>query len=281
MRLNAYVMLGDPAFVGPSIRAYYPFVDRIVVSYDEEHLSWTRTPLPVDTCLDAVRALDVDGKCDFRPGRFAREGFDPLENDTFQRNAALADASRGADWVLQLDTDEVIPRPDIFLETLRHADDAGAGGLEFPARWLYTRVKPGLFLESSRRLWRPAMSYPGPVAVRAGSTLTLARQADVPLHRVDVRPWNTDPAHPSDAVVHEVVALSSAVNHYSWVRSDDFIRRKVGWSGHAAELAEGGDYLKWRSATEHPLRTVLTSPFRTGGRRFRFGRAADFMGEGR
>lgn len=280
MKLNAYVMLGDPAFLKPSIRAYYPHVDRIVVSYDEDHRSWTGTPLAVQACLDAISEVDIDGKCDLRPGKFARRGHDPLANDTHQRNVALQQASSGADWVLQLDTDEVIPHPEIFLRSLHRADRAGAGGLEFPARWFFARVRPGLFLESGTRLWGPAASYPGPVAVRPGTALSLARQADVPLYRVDMRAWNTDPAHARDSIVHQVVPVSAAISHYSWVRSDDFIRRKVGWSGHAAELVRDQGYRTWRTASDHPVRVVLAAPFARGARRFRFAGVDDFTGEG-
>jgi len=279
MRLNAYVMIADPSFLTASVSAYYPFVDRIVVSYDSRGLSWTGTPLPLDDGLARIRALDTEGKCDFRPGDFAREGFDPMDNDTFQRNDALAQASDGADWVLQLDTDEVLPRPDVFREVLRHADESAAEGLEYPARWLYTRVGTERFLESCGALWRTSSSYPGPVAVRAGTTLTHARQADVPLYRADVRAWNTDPSHPRDAVVHEVVARDAAIIHYSWVRSPEYIARKVGWSGHSEELRASGEYGRWLRARKRPVRTTLAAPFHRHGRRFRIVRAPAHLGQ--
>lgn len=269
MRLNAYVMLADPSFLTASIRAYYALVDRIVVSYDENGRSWTGTPLPVDDALALVRAIDTDRKCELHPGDYARDGHDAMDNDTHQRREALAAASAGADWVLQLDTDEVLPRPDVFLRTLAHADQAGAHALEYPSRWLYTRVGARRFLESGSRLWGPASSYPGPLAVRAGTALVHARQADVPLYRADVRAWNTDPAHPRDALVHEVVPFDAAVLHYSWVRSPAFIARKVGWSGHTAELRATGEYGRWLRASRHPVRTVLMAPLRRSGRSFR------------
>src|SRR5690606_37064795 len=205
MRVSAYVLLADPSFLAASLSAYYHLVYRVVLSYDETRTSWTGTPLPVDECLAIVETIDTDGKCVRAPGRFARLDEHPLDNDTHQRQSALDAASDGADWVLQLDTDEVMLDPDAFLASLDRAERAGAGGLHFPSRWLYSRVAPGRYLEASTRLGRPAASYPGPLAVRAGTTLTHARQADVPLWRVDLRPWNTDPSHRHDAVVHEVV----------------------------------------------------------------------------
>lgn len=280
MRTTAYILVGDPSFLTASVRAYYAHVDRIVVSYDGSARSWTGTDLPIDEALAQVRALDVDDRCELRPGSYARPGHDPLESETRQRNEALAAASEGADWVLQLDTDELIPRPEIFLRTLAAADRAGAGGMEFPSRWLYTRAGEDRFLEASSRFWGPASSYPGPVAVRAGTRLTQARQAaGLGLYRADVRAWNTDPWHPRDAVVHTVVPRDAAVLHYSWVRTPEFVARKVGWSGHTAELTASGEYGRWLRASRHPLRTALAAPVRPLGARYRVAAAPGRRGE--
>lgn len=262
MRLNAYLLAADPAYLAASVRAYYPHVERIVVSYDSSATSWTGTPIPVDECLATVRAVDTEGKCVMAPGTFARLDHDPLDNDTHQRQVALDQASEAADWVLQLDTDEVIAAPTTFLGALRAADAAAAAGLEYPARWLYSRVGPGRFLESATRLGRPAASFPGPVAVRAGARLTVSRQADVPLYRVDVRPWNTDPHHHPDAVVQQVVPLEDAIVHFSWVRSDEWMRRKFGWSGHSEQYTEPGVYRRWAWRSAHPRATVATNLLR-------------------
>jgi hypothetical protein len=262
MRVSAYILVGDPNHLRESVSSYYDHVDRIVLSYDETRTSWTGTPLPVDECLATIRELDRDGKCVDVPGRFARLDENPLDNDTFQRQNALDAASDGADWVIQLDTDEVMLDPAQFFASLRRADATGTSGMHYPARWLYSRVAPGRYLEGSTRFWRPAASYPGPLAVRAGTRLRQARQADVPLYRVDLRPWNTDPFHPKKAVVHEVIRPESAVLHYSWVRDHDTIRRKFGWSGHTHDYSRPVVYRRWASRQRHPVRTVLLNPLR-------------------
>lgn len=259
MRLCAYVLVADPSFLAASLRSYYHHVDRIILSYDATSTSWTGTPLPVQQCLRIIEALDVDGKCVRSPGHYARLEHHPLDNDTYQRQAALDEASEGADWVLQLDTDEVMMRPEAFLGALRRADRIGAGGMEYPSRWLYSRVAPGLYLETSRRWGGPAASYPAPLAVRAGTELSHARQTTAPLYRVDMRPWNTDPAHPHDAVVHEVVAPRDAVLHFSWVRSPETMRRKFAWSGHASHYTRPEVYRRWVARSARPRWAALTS----------------------
>jgi hypothetical protein len=275
MRLHAYVMAADPAYLAASVRSYYPVVDRIVVSYDRNGLSWAGHEIPVETCLSILREVDVDGKCVLSPGTFTRTDLHPLDADTAQRQAALDEASDGADWVLQLDTDEVIPDLDAFLRTIESADAAGANGLEYPARWLYTRVAPGRFLEMSGPFGGPASGYPGPLAIRAGARLTQARQSDSALYRVDVRAWNTDPFHPRDAIVHEVVSADEAVIHYSWVRTEPTMRRKLGWSGHAPDTNGSREYRRWAWRTRHPVLTVLSSPFRPAGARYRISSLPD------
>lgn len=265
MRISAYVMAADPTFLRESLTAYYPFVDRIVVSYDADGLSWTGTTLPVAQCLRIVDELDVDGKCVPTAGRFARPDRPPLENDTRQRQHALDAASEHADWVLQLDTDEVMLDPSAFFTSLARADLVGAGGVDFPALWLYSRVGRGRYLERSGRFWRRAASYPGPLAVRAGTRLRHARQADVELYRVDIRRSNSDPWHPRSAVVDEVIRPDRAVAHFSWVREPSLMRRKFGWSGHAEDLAPPEVYRAWEHRTRHPRRAVATSVLRPVG----------------
>lgn len=273
MRLHAYVLAADPAFLQQSIRSYYDLVDRIVVSYDRSSTSWTGTPIPVEECLTLIKEVDAEGKCVWSPGDFWRPGQDPLANDTHQRRDALATAARDADWVLQFDTDEILPAPDVFLGCLERADRAGAEALDYPARWLYAKVSPTVrgrarYLEEVGRLWRPRAGYPGPLAVRSGVELTLARQAGgARRYRVDWSPWNTDPHHPDDAIVHEVIDLDDAVRHFSWVRSDEVMRRKFGWSGHTADYSRPVVYERWVERSRHPWRAAATSVLRSWGYR--------------
>ncbi|WP_146340767.1 hypothetical protein [Nesterenkonia sp. NBAIMH1] len=262
MRLTAYVLAADPNYLASSVRAYYPFVERIIVSYDRSSTSWTGTALPVQECLDILSALDSEGKCVLTPGDFARLDHDPLSNDTFQRQHALDAASEDADWVVQLDTDEVMLSPETFFACLERAEKAGASALDYPSRWLYSRTAGGQYLEASTRFGRPRADYPGPLAVRAGTQLVQARQTPAPLYRVDLRPWNTDPAHNHAVTVHEVIPPDAAVLHFSWVRDHDTIRRKFGWSGHAEDYSKPEIYRLWAARQRRPRLTALSSPLR-------------------
>ena len=262
LRINAYVLVADPSYLRESIQAYYPHVDRIVLSYDRNATSWTGTPLPIQQCLAIIAELDVDGKCEHHPGEFGRPGFTPMSNETHQRQHALDRASAGADWVLQLDTDEVMLNPSVFFAMLRTADREGAAALDFPARWLYSRTASGRYLEVTRRFWQVAGSFPGPLAVRAGVRLQHARQTDAATYRVDFAPRNTDPWRRPDAHVDAVISAADSVLHFSWVRDEEAIRRKFGWSGHTRHMRPPRVYRQWMWRRRHPLLTTLTTPLR-------------------
>jgi hypothetical protein len=278
MRLHAYVLAGDPAWIGASIRSYYHLVDRIVVSFDRSGRSWSGAPMSIDQSLALIAAADPDGKTVLLPGDHVEPERYALLSETAQRQGALDAASEGADWVLQLDTDEIVPAPHVFARAVRTADERAASALAYPARNFYARTGSGAFLEHCGRFWTTQSGYPGPVVVRAGTTLSLARQArDVPVHRVDVSPWNTDPAHPRGTPVHAVIRPSHALIHMSWVRTEEQMIEKSIVSGHSSERNWTRELDQWRARARHPWVTAAQAPFaRNSSRRFRVSRLPPF-----
>lgn len=263
LRVTAYVLVADPCFLRESIASYLPWVDRVVLSYDEDGLSWSGERLPIDRCLEILADFPESAPLVHAPGRFSAPGTPALESETRQRQAALDQASEDADWVVQLDSDEVVTSPQAFFGSISRADASGAAGLDYPSRWLYSRVGPGRYLEKSRRWGGLSAGYPGPLAVRAGSRLRLARQMDGRLYRVDFAARSTDPWRPRDAPVHEVVAPEDGVLHFSWVRPDALMREKLAWSGHADGMDARDEYRRWVWRTKHPWSAAALSPFRS------------------
>lgn len=262
MRINAYVLAGDPAWIGESIASYYGLVDRIFVSFDRESLSWRGHPLSVEESLTRISAADPDGKTTLLPGSHSETSRPPMETETEQRQAALDAASDGADWVLQIDTDEIVRAPGTLLHHLRRAEQRAAEALAFPLRDVYARTRSGRFLEHCGRFWTTQAAYPGPVAVRAGATLSAARQpTTTSTYRVDVSPRNTDPAHPFDAPVHAVISPHEAILHMSWVRTEAQMAEKSVVSGYAGNRDWRRDLTRWRRRSRHPWRTAALAPF--------------------
>ena len=217
MKINAYILAADPAWIESSVLSYYPLAERIVVSYDESGFSWTGAPLDIDQCLKRLRAIDRDGKLDFCPGHYARREFysQPLENDTYQRQCALDRAGLDADWVLQLDTDEIIGDAAAFADCLMEAHRAGRAALNYPMLWLYCQAAQDWYLEWCDRGWRRTPGYPGPVAVRAGSHLTLARRIESGHFHVDLSRRGSRGSVPNGIKVARIISADEAIWHLS------------------------------------------------------------------
>ncbi len=262
IRLGAYLLLGDPAYLEQSIHSLYGIAERIVVVYDRDGLSWTNQPLPIEHCLSVVDRIDAEGKVELLPGDFHDTGLAPLEAETLERNAGIAALGEDVDWVVQIDTDEVLGNPARFVESIERAEANGMSALAYPSRWLYGRVRGRTYLERCRRAWGISAGYPGPVAVRAGTRLRLARQCDVPVWRVDFRFRNTDPAHPRDVRVDETVDPDDGIWHFSWVRSEAEMRAKSTSSGHVDDINWGREIDRWLVRCRHPYLTTLFTPVR-------------------
>lgn len=262
MRLNAYVLAGDAAWIPESVGSYYELVDRIIVSYDRGHRSWGGGRLSVAESLQRISASDPEGKTLLLPGDHVAPGRPRMELETEQRQAALDAASDGADWVLQLDTDEIVMSSRSLRSQVAVADGRAADAVAFPLRNVYARTASGRFLEHCGRFWSTQSAYPGPVAVRSGMQLAFARQAATSaVHRVDVAPRNTDPAHPFGTPVHAVISPHEAVLHMSWVRSERQMAEKSVVSGHADDADWQHKLSRWRWRAEHPWLTAARTPF--------------------
>lgn len=237
IRLNAYVLAADPTWLEHSIGVYYDCVEEIVVSYDSFGKGWTGFPIPVEECLSRLRAIDRKGKMRFEGGCYSTPASDPMHNDTLQRNSALASASQGADWVLQLDTDEWLPNLGTFYAAIERADALGLCGLEWPMRVLYRRIRDGaLEVCSSRR--KDHFEYIAPVAVRAGTQLVHSRRSERPFLRALVHGDHESiqlKKRPSSIEVREcLLEAPDAIVHNSWARTPSDLRRKLASWSHSS-----------------------------------------------
>jgi len=264
MRLNAYILAADPAFLTESVSAYYDLVETIVVSYDQNGRGWTGAPIPVETCLARLKELDRDRKMRFLPGDFARLDYSPMENETYQRQQALNAAAEGADWVLQLDTDEVALDPGELVRSVEAADAAGFRSLAYPSRQLYCEVAPGTYLECARRFARPAACFLGPVAVKGAVKLINARRSEAASYHVGHSSKPPQGGMMAGIPVNRVVKLEQSIIHYSWIRSEGELRRKFASWSHATDRDWEPEVQYWLWAQRHPQRAVVRSLVRPG-----------------
>jgi hypothetical protein len=236
LRIKAYILAADPAWIEASVFSYYDIVEDIVVSFDENFMGWTGAPIAVEECLQRLRAIDRDGKMRYCPGPYFRPGFSPMQNDTHQRQCALEQAGNDADWVLQFDTDEVLPHPDALLTVLNYADQQNVSAVEWPIRVLFRRLPGGNYLEvcANNRLDR--FEYPGPIAVKPTVRLSDARRTLGPFLRPmvtgDISSLQISRAATENEQRAELLSGLDAIIHNSWARPAESIRSKIASWGH-------------------------------------------------
>lgn len=247
--LHAYVLAADPTWLCSSVEQYYDLVDRIVVSYDEKGMGWAGAPVAVECCLQRLRGMDRDRKMVYVPGSFSDTSRSAISNDTAQRREALAVAGEGADWVLQLDTDEVLPQPTALVARLAVAAEIGAEGVEWPMRVLY-RCRRRDYLEVVDRDGQPRYDYPGPVAVRPAARLVDARRIDGPILRCVVHGDDRSlqlrrPEAPGETRLSDLQP-QAAILHNSWAREPASVRRKVrSWGHNMGWRSDAYYWTKW------------------------------------
>jgi hypothetical protein len=252
VRLKAYILVADPAWIEQSVLSYYDAVEEIIVSYDKESRGWTGAPVAVDECLRRLRAIDRAGKMRFFPGIYHSPERDPMASETYQRQCAINQAGGDADWILQLDTDEMLLNPDRVAELLEYAAGKNIPAVEWPMRVFFQRLSDGRFLEVCESRSDGHFEYPAPIAVRPGTRLAFARRTGGPFLRAIVNgDRSLQASRPPEPNEHRIdfCREDEAIVHFSWVRTPAEIRSKIASWGHHEGIKTWLFYLLcWRSA---------------------------------
>ena len=271
--MKAYVLAADPTWIQASVRSYYDVVEEIIVSYDRAGLGWTGAPIPVRQCLEKLEAIDHDRKMRFHPGDFARLDRAPLVNDTAQRQWALEEAGKGTDWVLEIDSDEVLPDARRLVRRLTEEVPAEYRSVEWPMRPFFQRAAGGGYLEVATRRRGQLSEYPGCIAARPGVRLTECRRTDERRWRFDIPQGVLTRWRERRAPAQARIAPEEAILHFSWVRREEDLRVKLQSWGHSREL-DVDAYVRevWRAAPErwrelrnfHPVWPAVWPALRVG-----------------
>lgn len=236
-RLGAYVLPGDPIWLAESLSQYYPLLDDLVIPVPEDGLGWTGVPIPVDECLTVIRRVDARRIAREIRGRWVCPE-QPIRADTAQRQAALDALGGSVDWVVQLDSDEFLPRPQLLEESIGRAEALNLDAVELPMRVLFRRTRSHVF-EIVGASGNPHHEYPGSVLVRPTVRLSNARQVEGPFLRLGAQEArdSIQLSRPAEDSEVRVITLEpgDAIVHNSWARPSQDIRRKVASWGHAGD----------------------------------------------
>jgi hypothetical protein len=104
-----------------SLPVIYSKVDQICLSVDRDRLSWNGNSFFIDedSFLGFIRALDTEKKIILLEESFYDAQRQPIYNECYQRRR-MAEVLGEADWILQIDTDEIFLNIDDFISFLSH-----------------------------------------------------------------------------------------------------------------------------------------------------------------
>lgn len=254
MTIAAYICLGDPAWIEASVQSYYPYVTKIIATYDRDGLSWTGPKIDIDVCIERLKAIDVENKVEFFADNFSvPSNYDnPILNDTLQRQIGVDLASQYGDWVVQLDTDEIIANWKVFATQMEFANANNFDAVYFPSIYVYQLISRTIALESCRRFGGRQAGYPGPLCIRANSELYLSRRSrGRTLHVACQGSFNTvieDHATVSSTTVSE----SDCVIHITKGRTPASMEQKFLTWGHSKDRDYSLDLKYWKFVRKYP-----------------------------
>jgi hypothetical protein len=115
----------DYRFFFESLPSYYALADEIILGLDKDRLTWKKQPFNFDA--QAVGAfigrIDTQKKIRFAQGDFHSLP-QPILNDTNERSQ-LGQLCKPENWVVQIDSDEIVQNGDEFKDWLLANDPRG------------------------------------------------------------------------------------------------------------------------------------------------------------
>ena len=211
----------------------------MVISFDSTYIGWTGAPIPVAKCLFDLHSLDVDSKIVELAGDYSTISGNPMDRETKQRQDCVDYLSDYVDWIVQLDTDELIPDFDKLVAISENVP-AGIAGIEWPMRVLYRKVGEFDYLAVSDCHLKPIYEYPGPILVRANVQFRHARNIFEPIVRYSVRDDSSSlqlqSQHTTGITVVPDLEHGDAIIHNSWARSSSVVFTKIRSWGHSQGL---------------------------------------------
>ena len=244
------------------------------MSYDSQGRGWTGSPVRTEECLDRLRRVDTESKIEWMPDRLAsRSSSDYVAADTRQRQQRIEQqASPGADWVSQIDTDETCPIGLLVEAALYQAIDRNLPAVEWPMKVLYRRFRDGAISRNRHsgshhafRIPRADCSSAGGCANRCSTNRW--RLPPPGRSRRSIQPSDSTRPQTISSIASKWLLQRDAIAHNSWARSPADIRLKIAsWSHNQGRKSWLYYYSKWLPApvTWRSLRDSIRCTHRCG-----------------
>ena len=205
------LVLNDLDFMESMLRTFQPFIDRILVSIDEQ--SW-------------LKDVKSDGKAEEVVKKLQKE-FDNIEyvkgiwkNETDQRNDALK-TLQDCEYVFIVDVDEMWASGDIN-NVIDYIIDHRGDVTAFMANW-NTRFKNINWVIHPRELFKPIVVIDNKKGLKFGKSRDILQSEKAAF-----------------SLIPEKLLM---IEHFSYIRSEDSkIKEKIQTFAHATEIVNGADW---------------------------------------
>ncbi|MGD9681656.1 MAG: hypothetical protein AB7W16_10765 [Candidatus Obscuribacterales bacterium] len=216
----------DIAYFEESVRSYVDIVDEVVIGLDENRETWSGGTFELDSEITG-KLLGVSDKVRIIQDQFYMPGLSPMENDTRERNF-LSSHIEGADWLLSVDSDELLMNAqdlDEFLHAQKDKSSCVLGNWvsvykELDDSYLVVGKDGEIFL------------HPTPIVTAVPEIFINAR-------------WTTQSNIMSPAILL----------HFTWARSEAELRRKLANWSHSSDFSIEHHFDLWVNADGNNYKT--------------------------
>lgn len=206
MIIVGFLVAYDYALLQSSIPLVYAEANRIILSVDENWLTWSGQPFSIKKDFyDWLAEIDTEHKIVWEKGNYADTTKNPLDNETKQRNDMFRNHP-GYDWYIQLDADEYFIHFLPFVQYLQTIKDGQPVNVSVRLKTMYKQTADTFFqIGGKMETVGVATNHP---------TYTKARFIEQ----------------------CKEIKTSFVLLHQSWGRSENDVRRKLGNWGHRDDL---------------------------------------------
>ncbi len=216
----------DTVYFEESVRSYLDIVDEVVIGLDENRETWSGGSFDLDPHITS-RLLGISDKVRIVEDQFFIPGLSAMENDTRERNF-LSSHVQGADWLLSIDSDELLMNASDLQDFLASQSDKDNCLL---GNWVsvYKELDDSYLVVGNSG---EVFLHPTPIVTSVPEIFINAR-------------WTTQSNIMSPAILL----------HFTWARSEEELRRKLDNWGHSSDFCIDHHFELWVNADGTNFRT--------------------------